>query len=98
MGRFGPGSASGGKGRVSCSVWPERSDHDENRARLVQRVPGPGRDSLAYGDSLAYEEVSPTALKRCPDSFFGASWESWLLSIEGGDVVVVETLFQVSMS
>ncbi|KAJ5897103.1 uncharacterized protein N7473_006502 [Penicillium subrubescens] len=34
------------------------------------------------------------ALRRCPDSFFGASWESWLLSIEGGDVVVVETLFQ----
>jgi hypothetical protein len=72
-------------------------DHNENRARLLQRVPGPGRDSLAYGDSLAYEEVSPMALKRCPDSFFGTSWESWLLSIEGGDVVVVETLFQVSL-
>jgi hypothetical protein len=40
-------------------------DHNENRARLLQRVPGPGRDSLAYGDSLAYEEVSPMALKRC---------------------------------
>ncbi|GIK01948.1 hypothetical protein Aspvir_005989 [Aspergillus viridinutans] len=69
-------------------------DHNENRARLVHRVPGPGRDSLAYGDSLAYEEVSPMALKRCPDGFFGASWEAWLLSIEGGDVVIVETIFQ----
>jgi hypothetical protein len=74
------------------------TDHDENRALLVQRIPGPGRDSLAYGDSLAYEEVSPMALKRCPETFFGASWETWLLSIEGGDVVVVETLFQASLS
>lgn len=72
------------------------SDHDENRDRLVQRVPEPGQDSLAYGNSLAYEEVSPMALKPCPSNFFGASWEAWLLSIEGGDVVVVETLFQVS--
>ncbi|CEJ61268.1 hypothetical protein PMG11_09805 [Penicillium brasilianum] len=70
------------------------SDRNENRARLVQRVPGPGQDSLAYGDSLAYEEMSPMALKRCPNDFFGASWEAWLLSIEGGDVVVVETIFQ----
>jgi hypothetical protein len=38
------------------------------------------------------------ALKRCPETFFGASWETWLLSIEGGDVVVVETLFQASLS
>jgi hypothetical protein len=73
-------------------------DHNENRARLLQRVPGPGQDSLAYGESLAYEEVSPMALKRCPNDFFGASWEAWLLSIEGGDVVVVETIFQVGQS
>ncbi|KAJ5369218.1 uncharacterized protein N7496_008978 [Penicillium cataractarum] len=59
-----------------------------------ERVPGPGQDSLAYGDSLAYEEVSPMALKRCPNNCFGVSWEAWFLSIEGGDVVVVETIFQ----
>ncbi|KAJ5151342.1 uncharacterized protein N7482_010594 [Penicillium canariense] len=72
------------------------ADHEENRAGLVRKVRGPGQDSLVYGDSLPYEEVSPMALKRCPESFHGASWEAWLLSIEGGDVVMVDTMFQVS--
>lgn len=36
------------------------------------------------------------ALKQCLDGFFGASWEAWLLSIEGGDAVIVEMIFQVS--
>ncbi|KAK6226117.1 hypothetical protein QIS74_02164 [Colletotrichum tabaci] len=43
---------------------------------------------------LSYDEVSPVALKKCPESFNGLGWESWMLSIEGGDVVVVSTPFQ----
>jgi hypothetical protein len=42
-------------------------------------------------------QVDKHAIKPCPSCFNGADWEAWLLSIEGGDVVVVETLFQVSI-
>jgi hypothetical protein len=45
-------------------------------------------------NTLVYDEVSPAALKRCPATVHGAEWEAWLLSIEGGDVVIVETIFQ----
>ncbi|KAM5370207.1 hypothetical protein ACJZ2D_008610 [Fusarium nematophilum] len=45
-------------------------------------------------NALTYNDVSPVALKPCPESFRGADWETWLLSVEGGDVVVVKTLFQ----
>ncbi|KFY15530.1 hypothetical protein V492_01928 [Pseudogymnoascus sp. VKM F-4246] len=62
-------------------------DHRANCAELVKRIP---KD----WDSPSYEQIGPMALKPCPDSFRGATWEAWLLSIEGGDVVVVETVFQ----
>jgi hypothetical protein len=42
-------------------------------------------------------QVDKHTIKACPSSFNGADWEAWLLSIEGGDVVSIETLFQVSM-
>ncbi|OBT62210.1 hypothetical protein VE03_08058 [Pseudogymnoascus sp. 23342-1-I1] len=62
-------------------------DHEINCAELA--------DQIAKGwNSPSYEHISPMALKHCPDSFRGADWEAWLLSVEGGDVVVVETLFQ----
>ncbi|SPN96525.1 uncharacterized protein DNG_00051 [Cephalotrichum gorgonifer] len=41
-----------------------------------------------------YSEVSSVMLKRCPDTFNGLDWESWFLSIDGGDVVGVHTPFQ----
>lgn len=43
-----------------------------------------------------YSWVGKRALKACPDTYRGSDWEAWLLSIEGGDVLVVRTLFQVS--
>ncbi|KAL2850535.1 hypothetical protein BJX68DRAFT_266738 [Aspergillus pseudodeflectus] len=47
-----------------------------------------------FGCEGGIDEVSPGALKRCPATVHGAEWEAWLLSIEGGDVVIVETMFQ----
>lgn len=41
--------------------------------------------------------VEERALKACPGTFRGTDWERWLLSMEGGDVVVAQTLFQVSI-
>jgi hypothetical protein len=45
-------------------------------------------------DRLTYGEVSPVHLKPCPNSNRGIDWEDWLLSIQGGDVVAVKTVFQ----
>jgi len=44
---------------------------------------------------LNYNGVSPVHLKPCLETYNGIDWERWLLSIEGGDVVVVKTVFQV---
>ncbi|GIK05230.1 hypothetical protein Aspvir_009334 [Aspergillus viridinutans] len=64
-----------------------------NRGDLLRQVARSG--SVAYdGYSQAYDEVSPMAIKHCPESFLGKSWETWLLAIQGGDVVVVKTIFQ----
>ncbi|KAJ5613405.1 hypothetical protein N7510_006599 [Penicillium lagena] len=66
-----------------------------NRGDLLREVARSG--SVAYdGYSQAYDEVSPMAIKHCPESFWGKSWETWLLAIHGGDVVIVKTVFQVS--
>jgi hypothetical protein len=46
---------------------------------------------------LGYNSVPPSRLRPCPDTFNGIDWERWMLSIEGGSVVVVETVFQVSI-
>lgn len=66
------------------------ADHKKNLETLVRRFPPNELDRLDYSD------VKPTALKPCPDSFRGIDWETWMLSIEGGNVVVIKTLFQVS--
>ncbi|KAK4248290.1 hypothetical protein C7999DRAFT_40568 [Corynascus novoguineensis] len=64
------------------------ADHKKNLEALVRRFPQNELDRLDYSD------VKPTALKPCPDSFRGIDWEAWMLSIEGGNVVVIKTLFQ----
>lgn len=46
--------------------------------------------------SLSYGDVPPLNLKRCPPTFRGQDWEKWMLSVEGGDVVAVKTIFQAS--
>lgn len=71
---------------------------DSFYARFGRR---PGRDHLSKlvedGEWYRpdYTLVDKKALKVCPRGYQGADWEAWLLSIEGGDVVVTETLFQV---
>ncbi|KAH6982568.1 hypothetical protein EDB80DRAFT_757029 [Ilyonectria destructans] len=60
----------------------------ETLKKMVEPVAG-----SRWGDLNLYN-VSPVALKRCPVGFLGADWEAWLMSIEGGDVVVVKTVFQ----
>ena len=45
-------------------------------------------------DRLNYNEVTPVALKACPAGTNGLDWENWMSSIEGGNIVVVHTLFQ----
>ncbi|KAJ5689113.1 hypothetical protein N7462_003505 [Penicillium macrosclerotiorum] len=58
------------------------------RLQLSIRIAGPS------GGSGAYDEISPMALKKCPNTLCGMDWERWLLSIEGGDVIVLEAMFQ----
>ncbi|KAL3487871.1 hypothetical protein BJX62DRAFT_186167 [Aspergillus germanicus] len=41
-----------------------------------------------------YQGVRAGRLRSCPDTYRGADWEKWLLSIEGGCVVKVDTVFQ----
>ncbi|KAH6614354.1 hypothetical protein B0J18DRAFT_299259 [Chaetomium sp. MPI-SDFR-AT-0129] len=80
----------------------EREEQEAFRARFGRKDPDHKKTlealvrpaSLSRWDQVDYEDVSPVALKPCPDSFRGADWEAWLLSIEGGDVVVVKTPFQ----
>ncbi|PWW72107.1 hypothetical protein C7212DRAFT_354882 [Tuber magnatum] len=43
---------------------------------------------------LGYNEVSPNRLRPCPETYNGTDWERWMLSIEGGCVVAVDTVFQ----
>ncbi|KAJ0421217.1 hypothetical protein BJY00DRAFT_312399 [Aspergillus carlsbadensis] len=50
--------------------------------------------TVGPGNTLVYSDVSPAALKTCPATVHGADWEEWLLGIEGGDVVIVHTMFQ----
>ncbi|KZL69724.1 hypothetical protein CT0861_09249 [Colletotrichum tofieldiae] len=64
------------------------ADAKKNVEGLTRRTP------LESWNRLNYDEVSPVALKKCPDTFVGLDWEAWMLSIQGGDVVVVDTLFQ----
>ena len=43
-----------------------------------------------------YGDVPAECVKACPNGYAGAEWEKWLLSVRGGDVLVVGNLFQVS--
>lgn len=54
--------------------------------------------SLESYDRLAYQTVSPTRLRPCPETYNGIDWERWILSVEGGCIVRVVTVFQVSSS
>lgn len=54
------------------------------------------RVSLGSHDTLSYKAVSPTQLRPCPQTCNGIDWERWILSIEGGCIVRVDTIFQVS--
>ncbi|KAL4994248.1 hypothetical protein BDV10DRAFT_189184 [Aspergillus recurvatus] len=65
------------------------SSGSDESTRYIELLRGVGG-----GKMLGYDQVNPLALKPCPASFKGAAWEAWFLSIEGGDVVVVETVFQ----
>lgn len=55
------------------------------------------RVSLESYDTLSYKAVSPTQLRPCPQTYNGIDWERWMLSIQGGCVVRVDTIFQVSL-
>ena len=48
-------------------------------------------------DRVNYGVVDASVLRACPESYRGEGWERWLLSIDGGNVVVVTTVFQVSI-
>ncbi|KFZ06653.1 hypothetical protein V501_07216 [Pseudogymnoascus sp. VKM F-4519 (FW-2642)] len=50
--------------------------------------------SLESHDMLSYKAVSPTQLRPCPQTYNGIDWERWILSIEGGCIVRVDTVFQ----
>lgn len=45
---------------------------------------------------LGYNDVPPNRLRPCPETYNGINWERWMLSIEGGCVIAVDTVFQVS--
>ena len=65
------------------------SDHKKNLKALVEA----GVEGLWILER--HRSAEPMAFKYCPSSFNGKAWESWLLSIEGGDVAVAMNLFQV---
>ncbi|OBT72293.1 hypothetical protein VF21_07951 [Pseudogymnoascus sp. 05NY08] len=56
-----------------------------------------GRVSLGSHDTLSYKAVSPTQLRPCPQTYNGIDWERWILSIEGGCIVKLDTVFQGSV-
>jgi len=58
---------------------------------LLSRIPA--QDVLA-----GYGAIPPECIKSCPNTFSGEDWEKWLLSVRGGDVVVVGNTFQVGVS
>ena len=70
--------------------WGREGLDLHHRAQGLTRSRG-----LTSNDVLSYNEVSPAALKPCPATYSGQDWEAWILSIQGGDVVVVNTAFQV---
>ncbi|KAK2018746.1 hypothetical protein LZ32DRAFT_599015 [Colletotrichum eremochloae] len=75
-------------GRFHARFGRRDPDAKKNVESLARRA------GLEGWNRLSYEEVSPVALKKCPDTFNGLDWESWMLSVQGGDVAVVNTLFQ----
>ncbi|KAK1961956.1 hypothetical protein LY78DRAFT_720836 [Colletotrichum sublineola] len=75
-------------GRFHARFGRRDPDAKKNVESLARRA------GLEGWNRLNYEEVSPVALKKCPDTFKGLDWESWMLSVQGGDVAVVDTLFQ----
>jgi hypothetical protein len=72
---------------------PRQQDRAVNLEKLREDTHLHGKN----GNQLSYDEVSPAHLKPCPETYKGIDWENWLLSIEGGDVVIVKTVFQVSL-
>ncbi|KFY63488.1 hypothetical protein V496_03936 [Pseudogymnoascus sp. VKM F-4515 (FW-2607)] len=52
------------------------------------------RVSLGSSDILSYKPVSPTQLRSCPQTYNWIDWERWILAIEGGCIVRVDTVFQ----
>jgi hypothetical protein len=83
------------------------ADTDVEKAFLVRFGPKPSdakmREDLARDASrgplshyaLSYSDVSPHLLRPCPESSKGIDWENWMLSIECGTIVKVDTIFQV---
>ncbi|OBT96567.1 hypothetical protein VE01_05323 [Pseudogymnoascus verrucosus] len=56
------------------------------------------RVSFGSHDTLSYKAVSPTQLRPCPQTCNGIDWERWILSIEGGCIVRVDTIFQALLA
>lgn len=73
-------------------------------SRFAHKDPGVRRNLELFARSVtpdgweppSYDDVSPAVLKPCPDTTNGIDWERWMLSIEGGDVAVARSPFQVS--
>ncbi|TAQ90700.1 hypothetical protein B7494_g956 [Chlorociboria aeruginascens] len=53
-----------------------------------------GNLALEEGNLCDYEGLDRCDLRPCPLGYGGREWEDWLLSVEGGNVVVVKTVFQ----
>ena len=64
----------------------DRTKYAQDLLRSVQRPGFPHNDIMA---------MHPARIRRCPATFQGLDWEKWFLSIDGGSVVVVDTVFQV---
>ncbi|KAK4232955.1 hypothetical protein C8A03DRAFT_19870 [Achaetomium macrosporum] len=67
---------------------------DPNAKKTVEDLTKPV--ALDGRNRPVYDDVGPTELKQCPDTYNGLDWESWMLSIKGGDVIIAITPFQVS--
>lgn len=79
-----------GRERFYARFGRKDPDAEKIAEGLTLRVGLDGRSRPVYDD------VSPVALKQCPDTYIGLDWESWVLSIKGGDVIIAITPFQVS--